>query len=92
MSIKKRGDFVKKTFRVEGMTCSACSAAVERATGRLDGVSEAQVNLAAEKMTIEFDEDIINKDAIFEAVAKAGYKALDDKEIRKVAIPIEGMT
>lgn len=83
---------MKKTFKVQGMTCSACSAAVERTTGKLKGVSKSEVNLPAEKMTIEFDENLINKEAIFEAVAKAGYKALEDKEIKKVVIPIEGMT
>ncbi len=83
---------MKKIFKIEGMTCSACSAAVERATGKLNGVKKSEVNLAAEKMTIEFDERLINQEAIFQAVAKAGYKALEDKEIRKVAIPVEGMT
>lgn len=83
---------MKKTFKIEGMTCSACSAAVEKTTGKLKGVMQSEVNLAAEKMTIEFDENLINREAIFEAVSKAGYKALEDKEIRKVAIPIQGMT
>jgi Cu+-exporting ATPase len=83
---------MKKTFKIEGMTCSACSAAVERATGRLEGVSKSEVNLAVEKMIVEYDDTKIGQKAIFEAVAKAGYKALEDKEIRKVAIPIEGMT
>jgi Cu+-exporting ATPase len=83
---------MKKTYKIEGMTCSACSAAVERATGKLKGVVKSEVNLAAEKMTVEFDENIIDRETIFEAVAKAGYKASEDKEIRKVVIPVEGMT
>lgn len=83
---------MKKTFKIEGMTCSACSAAVERSTSKLEGVSKSEVNLAVEKMTIEYDETKIGQKAIFEAVAKAGYRALEDKEIRKVVIPVEGMT
>lgn len=83
---------MKKTYKIEGMTCSACSAAVEKATGKLEGVRASSVNLAAEKMTIEFDENLIGQDEIFEAVGKAGYKALEDKEIKRVTIPVEGMT
>ncbi len=83
---------MKNTYKIEGMTCSACSAAVERATGKLKGVIKSEVNLAAEKMTVEFDESITDRETIFEAVVKAGYKASEDKEIRKVVIPVEGMT
>jgi len=72
---------MKKKFRVEGMTCSACSAAVERAVKKLDGVASAEVNLLAKTLITEYDENIINENDIINAVTKAGYTAYDsDKE------------
>lgn len=43
---------VKKTLKIEGMTCASCASAVERSTKKLKGVSEASVNLATEKLSI----------------------------------------
>lgn len=68
------------TFRVEGMTCSVCSARVERVTKKLNGVKSSVVNLATEKLTIEIDEDEIGYGQIKEAVDKAGYKLIKEEE------------
>ncbi len=65
---------------------------VEKAVGKLSGVSEANVNLAQEKLSVKFDDSVITPKEIEEAVSKAGYKAEEIKDIRKVTIPIEGMT
>ena len=45
----------KKKFSVTGMSCAACSAAVEKAVSRLDGVESAQVNLLANSMVCTYD-------------------------------------
>ena len=66
---------MKKKFNVSGMSCSACSAAVERATHRVDGVESADVNLIGKFMICEYDETKTNEKAICAAVKKAGYKA-----------------
>jgi Cu+-exporting ATPase len=63
----------KETLDITGMTCAACARAVERSTGRLDGVSSANVNLATEKLSIEFDEKKTDLDKIKQAIVKAGY-------------------
>ena len=57
------------------MSCSACSAAIERAVGKLDGVSRCEVNLLANKMTVDYDETTLNSDTIISAVDHAGYHA-----------------
>ncbi|WP_129723913.1 heavy metal translocating P-type ATPase [Xylanivirga thermophila] len=62
---------------IEGMTCAACSRAVERSIGKLDGIEEVSVNLATEKAKVGYDPDKVRLSDIKEAVAKAGYKALD---------------
>lgn len=66
---------MKKTYDVSGMSCSACSAAIERAVGKLDGVSRCEVNLLANKMTVDYDETTLNSDTIISAVDHAGYHA-----------------
>ncbi len=66
---------MKTIFNISGMTCAACSRAVERVTGKLDGVSQASVNLATEKLTVIYDEKITSIHDIINTVSKAGYGA-----------------
>ena len=79
-----------KILKIEGMTCAACAKAVERAAKKLDGVEEASVNLATEKLSISFDESKVSVDDIQKAVEKAGYKAVIEAVTR--SFRIEGMT
>ncbi len=58
------------------MTCTACSATVERAVQKIDGVKAVNVNLLANNMTVEFDETALNSAAIVSAVKAAGYEAV----------------
>lgn len=64
-----------QTFDVRGMTCAACQAHVDRAVGNLEGVSNVAVNLLAGSMTVDYDEDAVDADAICAAVDRAGYAA-----------------
>ena len=48
---------MKKKYDVVGMTCSACSAHVDKAVRGLDGVDDINVNLLQNSMTVEFDEN-----------------------------------
>ena len=68
-----------KSLRIEGMTCTACAKAVERASRKLEGVREANVNYATEKLNIDFDDGKVSVGDIQKAVEKAGYKAFDDE-------------
>ncbi|MBN4049405.1 cation-translocating P-type ATPase, partial [bacterium AH-315-N14] len=79
-----------KSLKIEGMTCSACAKAVERATKKLDGVNETNVNFATEKININYDEAKISVPDIQASVEKAGYKALVESNNR--SFKIEGMT
>jgi P-type Cu+ transporter len=62
---------------IEGMTCASCVARVEKAIGRVDGVSSVTVNLATEKATVAFDPDQVTLSRLKETVAEAGYALLD---------------
>jgi Cu+-exporting ATPase len=68
---------VTVTIPVGGMTCAACSARVEKALGKLEGIERASVNLASEKATVVYNPVVIRMPAIKEAIEKAGYEALE---------------
>ncbi|EOI06836.1 heavy metal translocating P-type ATPase [Enterococcus moraviensis ATCC BAA-383] len=79
-----------KTFDIEGMTCASCAQTVEKATAKLSGVSKATVNLATEKLNVEYDENKLSESDIQKAVSDAGYEALSNVQQR--TFDIEGMT
>ena len=66
---------LKQKFDVTGMTCSACSAHVDKAVRKVDGVTEVNVNLLSNSMTVEYDPAKTSPQAIEAAVAAAGYGA-----------------
>lgn len=66
---------MKKKFNVEGMSCAACSASVERVVSRLDGVSSVSVNLLAKSMLCDYDSAKTTDEDIIAAVEKAGFSA-----------------
>lgn len=70
---------MKKTFKISGMTCAACAARIERFVKKLDGVSDASVNFAAESLTVDYEK--IGVKEIEAAVVKAGY-AFADKNVK----------
>ena len=82
----------KTTVKISGMTCAACASRVQRAVGKLEGVASANVNLATEKLTVEFDPQRTGLPAIKEAVEHAGYGVIEESKSNTVTIPIGGMT
>ena len=66
---------MKQACSVTGMTCSACSAHVEKAVRGVPGVREVSVNLLTNSMTVDFDENAAGLPDIIQAVEKAGYGA-----------------
>ena len=65
---------MKAKFIITGMTCSACSAHVDKAVRKLDGVSAVNVNLLGGSMTVEWGGSL-TEDEIISAVTEAGYGA-----------------
>lgn len=64
-----------EVYDIKGMTCASCSAAVERVTGKLEGVESSQVNLATAKMTITYDESRLTPEQIIGRIQRAGFEA-----------------
>ncbi len=82
----------ESTYTVTGMTCSACSAAVSRAVGKLDGVNTADVNLATETLRVSYDESKLDFHAIQAAVERAGYGLVEPQVLKCAELGVEGMT
>lgn len=66
---------MKKKFNVSGMTCSACSAHVEKSVKKLKGISSVSVSLLSNSMTVVYDEAAVSENDIVNAVIKSGYGA-----------------
>lgn len=86
--IEKIGYKVQKniqshTYKIEGMTCSACANRIEKITRKMQGVETSVVNFATEKLTISYDSDIINFIDLKSKVEKAGFKLIKDEEKKK---------
>ena len=79
---------MKVKFTVEGMSCAACSASVERVSKRVEGVTNAEVNLLAKTLVVECEKDTPElRQKIITAVEKAGFTAAPaDQKAEEAAI------
>lgn len=87
---------MNQKFDVMGMTCSACSATVEKSVKKVDGVQSANVNLLMNNMTVEYDNAVTDTSKIIKAVVDAGYNASvfargasKSSKTEKVVSPVE---
>ena len=78
---------MKQKFNITGMTCSACSAHVEKAVSKMEGVRSAAVSLMTNSMVAEYDEGVVTAQDIIQAVTASGYGASLPQEKGKAAAP-----
>lgn len=83
---------MQQIFKINGMTCAACAQKVEKVTSKLNGVLSSSVNFATEKLSINYDESIVNHQEISAVIAKAGYEGVLEDAEKEITIPISGMT
>lgn len=83
----------KSELTITGMTCAACSSRIEKGLNKMDGVIEANINLALETGTIEYNPADLKEEELIEKIFKLGYGAkpkadrkADDKDPRLVEI------
>ena len=76
------------TMQIKGMTCAACSARIEKGLNKMQGVEDANVNLALERSTIHYDSGQISAAELEQKILDLGYEVV--KEKRDFAIT--GMT
>ncbi len=80
-----------KSFAIEGMTCASCAQTVEKAAKKVRGVTQASVNLATEKLSIEYDEPTFSVENLQKAVDNSGYEMIAQEGTTQT-FAIEGMT
>ena len=76
------------TLPVTGMTCANCSLTVERNLKRLDGVEQATVNLATERVSLAYDPAVVGEGHFLALIRDIGY----DVPTARVELPVTGMT
>ena len=89
----------KVAYEVTGMTCTACSSAVEKNVKKLEGVDSVSVSLMTNGMMVEYDPDKVDLNQIAKAVEDAGYgsnlkgedKVKDKSEESSIEIEIKEM-
>ncbi len=74
-------------FNVTGMTCSACSARIEKNINKTDGIIEANVNLLSNSMTVKYDESVLTEKDIIKVVQDTGYGASSAERKKDTAAP-----
>lgn len=83
---------VTKTVHVDGMTCASCAQTIEKNLAKEDGIIKANVNLATEKLVLEYDTETISFEKISNRIDKLGYRLEEETNLREITIPIGGMT
>jgi len=81
-------DIKETDFQIIGMTCAACATRIEKGIKKMDGVQEANVNLALEKSTIKYDASMISEHDLKKKIQDLGYDVVKEK----VEFDITGMT
>src|SRR3970040_2983124 len=87
-SVPPSGREVRWTFPVEGMTCASCVARVEKSLSRVEGVTEASVNLATKTATVTVDPHRAGPGRLVSAIRDTGYEV----PVQRTEFPVEGVT
>lgn len=88
MSISNSSAVFRETLSIQGMTCASCVGRVEKALKKVDGVEQANVNLATEQAVVESSVPL-DRAALVKAVERAGY---DVVVAAPIELSIDGMT
>lgn len=83
---------VKKNYQLGGVTCQVCVNKIEKKLSKLEGVNEAVVNFSNEKLTVDYDEILLDGERIKEVVKKLGYEIEEIKDLKEVELDIAGIT
>ena len=83
---------MKKSYQLGGVSCQVCVNKIEKKLKKLEGTKEAIVNLSTEKLSIDYDENILNENTIKETVTKLGYEIEEIQDLKEVELDIDGIS
>lgn len=66
-----------ESLRIDGMDCSTCATVIEHALQRLDGVMEASMSYAAERLRLEYDSEKVSRNSVVRRIEALGYGVLE---------------
>ncbi|NLO75980.1 MAG: copper-translocating P-type ATPase [Clostridia bacterium] len=72
------------TLQIQGLKGTTCAAEIEKSLEKMKGVSDAFINLALEKLTVEYDPVVINLDQINYRIKQLGFTLIEDSVTLKV--------
>ncbi|MHB9144241.1 MAG: heavy metal translocating P-type ATPase [Symbiobacteriia bacterium] len=85
---RQAGEGRHAAFGITGMTCATCATRIEKGLRKLPGVSVANVNLALEKATIDYDPGVVKPENLLQVVTELGYGVATEK----TTLSVQGMT
>ncbi len=71
----------KVTLPLKGMSCASCAITIEKALSGLSGVTQANVNLASEKASVDYIPGEVNISHMVKAISDTGYEVPTEKAI-----------
>ena len=81
-----------ESIGIVGMTCVSCAKTIENSIKKVEGVSKADVNFAAEKVNIDYDPSLSKKEDLEKAIEDAGYTAIkEEKNGNVLKLKVVGM-
>lgn len=83
---------IKESYKVEGMTCASCAMTIENSLQKLKGIAKASVNLASEKLTVEYDGKLVTPEKLEQTVKDVGYTLVLPQKSEQLRFALEGMT
>ena len=78
----------ESSLQITGMTCAACASRIEKGLNKMDGVNEANVNLALEKSSVKYDPSKLSEADLENKIEALGYGVVK----QKMEFDITGMT
>ncbi|PRX19236.1 Cu+-exporting ATPase [Orenia metallireducens] len=84
----------KLSLKIVGMSCSSCANTIQKKLNSLDGIIDANINIATEKGQVKYDDSKIDVESILKGVEDAGYQAIldEEKNTEKITLKIKGMS
>lgn len=84
----------RESIKISGMSCAACASRIEKGLTKIEGVKQANVNLALEKATVEFDDNLTDPQQLAATIKKLGFDVIDDQtdKISRVVLNLYGMS
>lgn len=88
----EKNNTIKESYQIGGITCQACVIRIEKKLLKNSSVHSANVNIATNVLTIQYDKDNLNRNGIFKIIEDLGYEVENKSENSKDFLDIEGIT